>query len=135
MQALLHRYPNVVLWLNGHTHTNAVRARPSPHRRPDGSPSGFWEVTTCSIADWPCQSRTIELVSFGENRSQLAIACTMVDHHSPLDPGSAMSAPELAALHRELAGNIPLPGYGVRLAGSTQDRNVILALSGWSPHA
>src|SRR5439155_14934740 len=25
--ALLHRFPNVVLWLNGHTHTNAVRPR------------------------------------------------------------------------------------------------------------
>ena len=25
--AQLHRFPNVVLWLNGHTHTNAVRAR------------------------------------------------------------------------------------------------------------
>ena len=28
--ALLHRFPNVVLWLNGHTHTNTIRPRPDP---------------------------------------------------------------------------------------------------------
>ena len=30
--ALLHRHPNVVLWLNGHTHLNAVRPRRGPAR-------------------------------------------------------------------------------------------------------
>src|SRR5207248_3700087 len=56
--ALLHRFGNVVLWLNGHTHHNEVRARLDP-----GHPArGFWEVTTCSVVDWPCQTRLVELV-------------------------------------------------------------------------
>jgi hypothetical protein len=126
LEAMVHRYPNVVLWLNGHTHTNGVRARTSPHRRPDGAPGGFWEVTTCSIVDWPGQSRIVELVSFGEHGSHLAVACTMLDHDSPLDPGPAITRVQLAALHRELAGNVPLPGYGTALAGTRSDRNVIL---------
>lgn len=48
--ALLHRFPNVVLWLNGHAHANTVR----PRRDPADPSRGFWEVTTCAIADWPC---------------------------------------------------------------------------------
>jgi hypothetical protein len=32
--ALLHRFPNVVLWLNGHTHANSVQARRNPGTRP-----------------------------------------------------------------------------------------------------
>jgi hypothetical protein len=47
---LLARFGNVVLWLNGHTHMNLIVAR-----------KGFWEVTTGSIVDWPCQARVIEL--------------------------------------------------------------------------
>ncbi len=129
VEALLHRYPNVVLWLNGHTHTNGIRARIGAHRRSDGSPRGFWEVTTCSIADWPSQTRIVELVALGERGDRLAIACTMVDHASPLDPGGATSRAELAALHRELAANVPVPGYGARLAGGPTDRNVILPLA------
>ncbi len=118
VEALVHRYPNVVLWINGHTHTNGVRARVSPHRGVDGGRRGFWEVTTCAVVDWPCQTRIVELVDDG--RGGLAVVCTMVDHDSPLDPGAAMSRPELAALHRELAANIPLPGYGAKLAGTSR---------------
>jgi hypothetical protein len=84
-------------------------------------------VTTCAVVDWPCQSRIIELVHDGQGT--LAAVCTMVDHDSPLDPGPALTRPELAALHRELAANIPMPGYGARLAGTPRDRNVILPLA------
>ncbi len=37
LEALLHRFPNVVLWINGHTHTNGVRARPTRPTRAAGS--------------------------------------------------------------------------------------------------
>ena len=78
--AQLHRFPNVVLWLNGHTHTNAITARPDP-----GDPArGFWEVTTCAIVDWPCQARLVELIDSG---GYLSIVCTMVDHDTPAAPG------------------------------------------------
>jgi metallophosphoesterase (TIGR03767 family) len=119
--ALLHRFPNVVLWLNGHTHTNAVRAR----RDPFDPARGFWEVTTCAIVDWPCQTRLVEFVDAGEH---LSIVCTMADHDSPLGPRSLESGDDLAALHRELAANVPLGGAGSALAGMPPDRNVELRM-------
>ncbi|HUZ35786.1 MAG TPA: TIGR03767 family metallophosphoesterase [Streptosporangiaceae bacterium] len=119
--ALLHRFPNLVLWLNGHTHTNAVR----PRRDPADPGRGFWEVTTCAIVDWPCQTRLVELVDAGEH---LSIVCTMADHDSPLGPASLETGADLAALHRELAANVPFGGAGSGLAGATLDRNVELRL-------
>jgi hypothetical protein len=119
--ALLHRFPNVVLWLNGHTHANAVR----PRRDPADPARGFWEVTTCAIADWPCQTRLVELVDAG---GDLAIVCTMVDHDTPPAPSSLETSDDLAALHRELAANAPLDGADSDLAGAPPDRNVELRL-------
>ncbi len=119
--ALLGRFPNVVLWLNGHVHLNRVR----PHANREGVSVGFWEVTTSSIVDWPCQGRLVELFDAGGGR--LAIACTMIDHDGAVDPGDAMTPAEMAGLHRELAFNDPLSGAAAR-AGTASDRNVILAL-------
>jgi metallophosphoesterase (TIGR03767 family) len=119
--ALLHRFGNVVLWLNGHTHTNAVR----PRRDPGDPARGFWEVTTCAVVDWPCQTRLVELVDAG---GHLSIVCTMADHDSPLGPQSLESGDDLAALHRELAANVPLGGAGSALEGEPLDRNVELRL-------
>ncbi|MEP6751226.1 MAG: TIGR03767 family metallophosphoesterase [Candidatus Dormiibacterota bacterium] len=104
------RFGNVVLWLNGHIHANHIQA----HQDEGHDGGGFWEVTTSSIVDWPCQGRVVELIEAGEGL--LAIACTMVDHE-----GS-----ELGALHRELAGNEPGAGFGSGRAGTPLDRNVIL---------
>jgi metallophosphoesterase (TIGR03767 family) len=104
------RFGNVVLWLNGHIHANHIQA----HRDEGHAGGGFWEVTTSSIVDWPCQGRVVELFDAGDGL--LGIACTMVDHE-----GS-----ELGALHRELAGNEPGAGFGSGRAGSPLDRNVIL---------
>jgi metallophosphoesterase (TIGR03767 family) len=118
---ILHRFPNVVLWLNGHTHVNRV----DPRRDPADPARGFWEVTSCSIADWPCQTRLVELVDAG---GHLAIVCTMLDHDTPLAPSSLDTGDDLAALHRELAANAPVGGHGSDLAGAPPDRNVELRL-------
>ena len=90
LEALLHRFPNVVLWLNGHTHTNAVR----PRRDPADPAHGFWEVTTCAVIDWPCQTRVVELVDHGE---YLSIVTTMVDHDTPVAATSLDTTDDLAA--------------------------------------
>ncbi len=116
---LLHRFPNVVLWLNGHTHTNAVRLR----RDLSDPARGFWEVTTCALVDWPCQTRVVELVDNGE---YLSIVTTMVDHDTPTAPGKLETVDELAALHRELAANVPWDVAA--LAGAPGDRNVELRI-------
>jgi metallophosphoesterase (TIGR03767 family) len=118
--ALLHRFPNVVLWLNGHTHTNAIR----PHRDRADPDRGFWEVTTCAVADWPCQTRVVELVDHGE---YLSIVTTMVDHDTPLRPVSLDSTDDLAGLHRELAANVPWAVAA--MAGTANDRNTELRIT------
>lgn len=128
VRALLHRFPNVVLWLNGHTHLNAVR----PWRRPDDPARGFWEVTTSSIVDWPCQARLVEVVETG---GQLSIFCTMIDHDSPVGPGSLQSGRQLAALHRELAANVPFAGMESTRPGTPADRNVELKVTAPFPLA
>src|SRR5207248_128211 len=69
--ALLLRFGNVVLWLNGHIHANRITPRVDP-----AGGRGFWEVTTGSLVDWPCQARLVEL--FGTRAGHLAIACTML---------------------------------------------------------
>jgi hypothetical protein len=119
--AQLHRFPNVVLWLNGHTDTNAIR----PRQDPDHPARGFWEVTTCAIVDWPCQARLVELI---DSSGYLSIVCTMVDHDTPVAPESLETTDDLAALHRELAANVPYGGAGSGLSGAIADRNVELRL-------
>jgi metallophosphoesterase (TIGR03767 family) len=119
LEALLHRFPNVVLWLNGHTHTNAVR----PRRDPADPAHGYWEVTTCAVVDWPCQTRLVELIDHGE---YLSIVTTMVDHDTPVAAASLQTTDDLAALHRELAANVPWDVFA--LAGTAADRNTELRI-------
>lgn len=117
---VVHAAGNVVLWLNGHIHAHAIRPRPDPR-----GGGGFWEVTTSSLVDWPCQARVVELFEAGDGL--LAIACTVVDHDGPADPSSGVDgAARLAGLHRELAGNVPFGGFDSGRDGTPLDRNVIL---------
>jgi metallophosphoesterase (TIGR03767 family) len=108
---LLLRFRNVVLWLNGHIHANRITPRSDP-----AGGHGFWEVTTSSLVDWPCQARLVEL--FRTKGGELAIACTMLDHDGE----------GLAGQHRELAGNVPSVGFDSDRSGSARDRNAILLL-------
>lgn len=100
--ALLLRYPNVVLWVNGHTHVNKVFA----HARPRGSavPGGFWELNTASHIDFPEQARMVELV---DNRDgTLSIFGTIIDSAgAPAWNGRTDTTQELASLSRQLAVN------------------------------
>lgn len=123
VEALLHRFPNLVLWVNGHTHRNAVRPRPDP----EGKTAGFWEVTSSSMIDWPCQARLVEIISNGNG--SLSILCTMVDDEAPADPREADGLARLAAIHRELAANDPHAGLASGRHGLPTDRNVELLLA------
>jgi metallophosphoesterase (TIGR03767 family) len=99
---LLLRYPNVVLWVNGHTHVNSV----TPHaRHPESAiPGGFWELNTASHIDWPQQARLVEIV---DNRNgTLSVFGTIIDHVGPEQPSWDLSSPtELAGLSRLLGIN------------------------------
>ena len=122
LEAFLHRFGNVVLWLNGHRHRNDVQ----PRADPSGRTGGFWEVSTSAIADWPCQSRLVELVSTSDK--DISVLCTMLDAGVPADPEQAEGPERLAALHRELAANDPFAGGRHTAAGRPGDRNIALRL-------
>jgi len=116
---LLLRHPQVLLWVNGHTHRNSV----TPH--PAVSSGGFWEITTASHIDWPQQVRAIELADNGDG--SLSVFGTMVDSAAaPAWNGSLHNSVSLAALSRELSANDGDQAEGHR--GSVDDRNVELLL-------
>lgn len=117
--AVLHRFPNVVVWLSGHVHRHRVR----PHPGPTG---GFWEITTASVMEWPCQSRSVELIEDGDGT--LTIRSTVLDHAAPLRPASLDGIDALASWHRELAANDPTSVAGAAAVGEVGDRNVDLVV-------
>lgn len=123
---LLLRFPNAILWVNGHTHRNTVIA----HGAPNGG--GFWEVNTAAHIDWPQQSRVIEVVDNGDGT--LSVFGTILDMAAPASYRGRLDSPTaLASLARELAGNDwqsrarPVPGEDGR-RGTAADRNVELLL-------
>ena len=63
--ATLHTYPNLLLWMCGHTHQNNIIPQPSPY--PDRPEYGFWEVETASLRDFPQEFRTFEILRNTDN--------------------------------------------------------------------
>lgn len=127
---LLLRFPNVVLWVNGHTHRNTVTS----FARPAGAAvsGGFWEINTAAHVDWPQQARVVELVDNCDGT--LSIFGTLIDHAAPHSPGRQPGdALALAALSRELAANdwqnpaVTATEDGRR--GAVTDRNVELLVT------
>ena len=115
--AVLHRHPNVVLWVSGHTHVNRVTPRPGPS-------GGFWEMSTSSIAEWPVQARLVELGRDADGRPVVRATC--LDSAAPADPSEAAGLWRLAAIHREAAANEPGGVGGPEAHGTPADRNVVL---------
>lgn len=120
--ALLRRFPNVVAWVNGHTHVNRVNAVPDP----TGFTGGFWEVTTAAHIDFPEQARVVEIV---DNRDgTLSIFATVLEHAGPAVVDVDDTTPlGLASLSRELSANDPQTDRVGKL-GTPNDLNVELLL-------
>jgi metallophosphoesterase (TIGR03767 family) len=116
---LLQQYRSVIAWINGHTHSNAIWARP-------GGTRGFWEINTASHIDFPQQARLIEIL---DNRDgTLSIFATVLDHAGPASYGGHTDTTvALAGLSRELSAN----DWQMRTsthAGQPSDRNVELLI-------
>jgi len=120
--ALIQRFPNVVLWVNGHSHFCKVVAHPDATNRTNG----FWEVNTPSHIDYPQQSRIVELVN--NQDGTLSIFGTLVDHTAPPQTDPQKLDPQgLASISRELSANdnlLPRAGQ----VGTPGDRNVELLI-------
>jgi metallophosphoesterase (TIGR03767 family) len=133
LKQLLHRYPNVVLWVNGHEHNNAIRAFPWAGK--DHPERGFFEINTASHIDWPQQSRLIEMAwkPHQGKKDTLFVYTTTVDHGAPLRPNASKQGrvQYLASLGR-------VEGYvdaclrngqaNCEAAGRTKDQNTKLVL-------
>lgn len=119
---LLLAHPNVVAWVNGHTHRNGIIA----HKTAGGT-GGFWEINTASHIDFPQQARLIELVD--NHDGTLSIFATMVDHLGPAAYGGQLGTTVgLASLARELSANDPQERESGR-TGAAADRNVELLVA------
>ncbi|MEA2446961.1 MAG: hypothetical protein QOK47_598 [Actinomycetota bacterium] len=100
---LADRFPNVVLWVNGHEHNN--RVTPFDSSDPAAPERGFWEINTAAHIDWPQQSRLIEIAwkpGVDGAAGTLLIYGTLVDHSSAPDPNESTQSTQefLASLSR-----------------------------------
>jgi len=141
LAALLLRFPNVVLHLAGHSHENLILA----HRN-ESTGTAYWEVNTAAVADWPNQSRSLELA---DNRDgTMSILTVAFDGAVRPDPRNIAWGPDdptdeagaglergineswLAALGRETALHDPQFSAEQRAQalGQPRDRNAELLM-------
>lgn len=122
---LLHRFPNVLAWVNGHSHRNEILAH-----RADEPERGFWEINTASHVDFPQLARIIELVDNGDGT--LSLFTTLIEADSPYSTDYADRSPAaLGALYRELSFNDPHADH--TQVGGAADRNAELLIAGRLP--
>ncbi|MBW3613849.1 MAG: TIGR03767 family metallophosphoesterase, partial [Actinobacteria bacterium] len=121
VKALLQRFPNVIAWVNGHSHRNQVL--PHPHPRS----GGFWEIMTAAHVDYPSQARLVEIV---DNRDgTLSLFGTLIDHLAPAVAATgATGLLDLASLSRELSANDYQRDH-VKALGTEDDLNVELLVA------
>lgn len=134
---IIQRYPNVILWVNGHTHRNIVTPLynmnnfNSCFENKNYRYNGLWEINTCSFVDFPQQSRIIEV---GDNMDgTLSIFGTIIDHLSPpylcKKPCDCnYNITEMASISRTLSYNDPWNEPRTR-GGLPKDRNVELLIN------
>ena len=130
VEALLHSYPHVIAWVAGHSHVNAIEPHPSP-----SGEGGFWSIRVAAEADWPQQSRLLEV--FDNDDGTLSIFGTIVDHAAPATAPAAgtnansLGIDGLASVGRTLSYNDTQSGGracggGPCGEGSADARNVEL---------
>ena len=85
-------YSNLILWIAGHVHRNAIT--PQPDAGNPGSGYGFWEVETPSLRDFPQEFRRFEIVRNSDDKtiSILVIDVDPAVNPAPLRDGSQSPA-------------------------------------------
>ncbi len=117
---LVQRYPTVLAWVNGHTHSNAITPHPGPTRE-----RSFWEINTASHIEFPQQARIIDVC---DNRDgTLSLFTTLIESAAPYQASySDDSQSALGSLYREFSFNDP--NYVASHDGTALDRNTELLL-------
>jgi metallophosphoesterase (TIGR03767 family) len=123
---LLHEFPNAIAWVAGHSHDNLVNPFPNP-----SGPGGFWSIRVAAEADWPQQSRLLEV--FDNHDGTLSIFGTILDHvgQAAAPPAgtaaSGMDLNDLASVGRTMSFNDRQAGAPLG-EGQAKVRNVELLL-------
>jgi metallophosphoesterase (TIGR03767 family) len=123
---LLHEFPNAIAWVAGHSHDNVVNPFPNP-----SGTGGFWSIRVAAEADWPQQSRLLEV--FDNHDGTLSIFGTILDHvgqSAAPAPGTAaagMDLNDLASAGRTMSFN-DLQSGAPAGEGQADDRNVELLI-------
>jgi metallophosphoesterase (TIGR03767 family) len=126
MVKLLHQFPNAIAWVAGHSHDNVVNSFANPSGK-----GGFWSIRVAAEADWPQQSRLLEV--FDNHDGTLSIFGTILDHvgQSKAPPAgtlaSGMDLNDLASAGRTMSFNDFQSGAPIG-EGQADDRNVELLL-------
>jgi metallophosphoesterase (TIGR03767 family) len=132
MVGLVHRFPHVIAWVAGHSHVNDVTAYPDAHGH------GFWSIKVAAEADWPQQSRLLQL--FDNHDGTLSLFGTIVDHASeatapaPGTDAASLIPADLASIGRTLSYNDHQTGGRACEPdpcgeGTAEDRNVELLIA------
>jgi metallophosphoesterase (TIGR03767 family) len=130
LEAMLQRFPNVVLHVTGHSLRHRIIPRPHPVDRS----RGYWEVSTGSPLDYPMQGRLLDIIDNGDGT--VSIFSTVYDTAAALHPGDSkdptdddgVNQLDLASIARQVGMrdpqlNIEASGLGV------SDRNAELLLT------
>jgi len=118
---MLARFPNVLAWVNGHTHRNEIIPHPgvTPER-------GFWEINTASHVDFPQHARIIEVADNADGT--LSLFTTLIESDAPYAAAYDDTTPQaLASLYRELSYNDIHADLGQ--VGADVDRNTELIVA------
>ncbi|HEX7364609.1 MAG TPA: TIGR03768 family metallophosphoesterase, partial [Dehalococcoidia bacterium] len=96
----LENSPNLIMWISGHLHLNTIKAFVSTDpARPE---SGFWQVETSSLRDFPQQFRTFEI--YLNSDYTISIVATDVDP-SVKEGTPAAKSREYAVAAQEIVKN------------------------------
>ena len=122
LEELMHRYPRAVTYVAGHSHESRVE----PFRSGD---SGYWEIKSPAVVDWPPQHRVIEVMDNCDDT--LSIFATLLDHGGAVEsppgetPAAGLDTATLGSIARTLSYNDPQEGPDGS-EGAVADRNVEL---------
>ena len=128
IREMLLKYPQLIAWFAGHEHRHHIEWVGAKEEV-----TGFWHIETASHADWPQQSRTVEIVS--DSLGDIYFGLSILDHAGSTDYGDATSPIEMAALSRVVSANVwqKRSELGAKhdvswADGEAKDRNVVLKI-------
>lgn len=130
LEAMLHRFPNVVLHVTGHSLQHRITPRPHPQDRS----RGYWEVSTGSPLEYPMQGRLLDITDNADGT--LSIFSTVYDTAAAIVPGDSkdptpddgVNQLELASIARQVGVRDPQRDADASGLGES-DRNAELLLT------